>query len=200
MPCADVLRQRLPHRAVALLPHLRQHFFLMRRRSVWDVAGIVPLPCGRKLRPDGAAAGGPAGPAALPLSRIALAAAGQRHPLLRGALCRTPARRPPAFPEAWEALSVDTDALKGLQALPDAPLSPLLRRIEPQWLRDYDVAARSAARHSSSQAAACTSPLLATTLPAETIGVPRKAGSAVRPASSTSSQPAAMSQGLSQSS
>ena len=48
---------------------------------------------------------------------------------------------------------------------PDAPLSPLLRRIEPQWLRDYDVAARSAARHSSSQAAACTSPLLATTSP-----------------------------------
>ena len=46
MPCADVLRQRLPHRAVALLPHLRQHFFLMRRRSVWDVAGIVPLPAG----------------------------------------------------------------------------------------------------------------------------------------------------------
>lgn len=164
MPCADVLRQRLPHRAVALLPHLRQHFFLMRRRSVWDVAGIVPLPAGESCALTAQQLVDRLGLPPCRLSRIALLPPDRDTPCFVE-LFAARLHAAPRFPEAWEALSVDTDALKGLQALPDAPLSPLLRRIEPQWLRDYDVAARSAARHSSSQAAACTSPLLATTSP-----------------------------------
>ncbi|MDM8215145.1 hypothetical protein QUW15_03050 [Desulfovibrio piger] len=162
MPCADVLRQRLLHRAVALLPHLRQHFFLMRRRSVWDVAGIVPLPAGESCALTAQQLLEQSGLPPCPLSRIALLPPDADFPCFVE-LFAARLHAEPRFPEAWEALSVDADALTGLQALPDAPLSPLLRRIKPQWLRDYGMAARSAPRRSSSQAAACTRPLLATT-------------------------------------
>ncbi len=162
MPCADVLRQRLLHRAVALLPHLRQHFFLMRRRSVWDVAGIVPLPAGESCALTAQQLLEQSGLPPCPLSRIALLPPDADFPCFVE-LFAARLHAEPRFPAAWEALSVDADALTGLQALPDAPLSPLLRRIEPQWLRDYGMAARSAPRRSSSQAAACTRPLLATT-------------------------------------
>lgn len=162
MPCADVLRQRLLHRAVALLPHLRQHFFLMRRRSVWDVAGIVPLSAGESCALTAQQLLEQSGLPPCPLSRIALLPPDADFPCFVE-LFAARLHAEPRFPAAWEALSVDADALTGLQALPDAPLSPLLRRIEPQWLRDYGMAARSAPRRSSSQAAACTRPLLATT-------------------------------------
>ena len=162
MPCADVLRQRLLHRAVALLPHLRQHFFLMRRRSVWDVAGIVPLPAGESCALTAQQLLEQSGLPPCPLSRIALLPPDADFPCFVE-LFAARLHAEPRFPAAWEALSVDADALTGLQALPDAPLSPLLRRIEPQWLRYYGMAARSAPRRSSSQAAACTRPLLATT-------------------------------------
>ena len=162
MPCADVLRQRLPHRAVALLPHLRRHFFLMRRRSVWDVAGIVPLPAGESCARTAQQLLERLCLPPCPLSRMALLPPDEDSPCFVE-LFAARLHGEPRFPEAWDALSVDADALAGLQALPDAPLSPLLRRITPQSLRDYGLAARSAARRNSSQAAACTRPLLATT-------------------------------------
>lgn len=164
MPCADVLRQRLPHRAVALLPHLRRHFFLIRRRSVWDVAGIVPLPAGESCTLTARQLLERLGLPPCRLSRIALLPPDRDAPCFVE-LFAARLHAAPRFPEAWEAMAVDVDALTGLQALTDAPLSPLLRRIEPQWLRDYGMAARSAARRNNSQAAACTRPLLATTSP-----------------------------------
>lgn len=163
MPCADALRQRLPHRAVALLPQVQKQFFLIRRRAVWDVAGIVPLPAGESCALTAQQLLERLGLPPCPLSRLALLPPDDAAPCFVE-LFAARLHAEPRFPDAWEALPVDADALKGLQALPDAPLSPLLRRIEPQWLR-YGVAARSAARRSSSQAAACTRPLLATTSP-----------------------------------
>lgn len=153
MPCADALRQRLPHRAVALLPRLRRRFFLLHRRSFWDVAGLAPLPAGESCVQTAQNLLAYLHLPPCPLSRPVLLPPDGELPCFV-TLFAARLHAEPAFPPDWDALSVDADALAGLQALPDAPLSPLLRRLNPQWLRDDDMpAARSAARRNRAQAA-----------------------------------------------
>ena len=167
MPCAEALRQGLPHRAVALLPHLRRRFFLLRRHELWDVAALAPLPAGRSRMDTALGLLERLGLPPCPLERLALLPPAADAPCFVDVFAAR-LRAAPDFPETWEALPVDADALAGLQALPDAPLSPLLRRIPPQLLRDCSSAARSAARRSSPHTAACTRPLVATTSPPKT--------------------------------
>lgn len=163
MPCAEALRQGLPHRAVALLPHLRGQFFLVRRRDLWDVAALAPLPAGE----SGAVT------AQQLLDRLRLPPCSLRRitllPPEEGLPCfvelfAARLHTAPAFPDAWEALAVDAATLDGLQRMPEAPLSALLRRLSPRLLRDY-VPTAAAARRNRPHISACTRPLLATTSP-----------------------------------
>lgn len=167
MPRAEALRQGLAHRAVALLPHLRRRFFLLRRRDVWDVAALAPLPAGRSRMDTARELLERLGLPPCPLERLTLLPPDADVPCFVELLAAR-LHAAPDFPEAWEALPVDADALAGLQAMPDAPLSPLLRRIPPQLLRDGSPAALSAARRNRPHAAACTRPLVATTSPPKT--------------------------------
>lgn len=163
MPCAEALRQRLPHRAVALLPCLRRQFFLVRRRDLWDVAALAPLPAGESaaVTAQNLLAYLPLPPCSL--HRIALLPPGEDLPCFVE-LFAARLRAVPAFPAAWEALPVDAATLAGFQEMPEAPLAAVLRRLPPQPLRECAPAA-AAARHSKPHTSVCTRPLLATTSP-----------------------------------
>ncbi len=139
MPCADALRQGLPHRAVALLPRLRREgFLLLRRGAVWDAAGLAPVPAGESAEQTAQNLRERLGLPPAPLRRAEPFPPDAAFPcFLDVFVARLHAL--PALPAAWEALPVDADALNGLLAMSDAPLSPLLRRIAPRLLHARDL-------------------------------------------------------------
>lgn len=153
MPCGEALQQQLPHRAVALLVQQGRQFLLLRRRDIWDVAAFAPLPAGESCQMTAQALQAHLALPPGPLRQMALLAPTASVPCFV-ALFVLRLKKQSVLPAADGVLRIDADALAGLQAMPDAPLSPLVRSMPPQLLADAISDARAAARRNRAHAAA----------------------------------------------